>query len=74
MKEALAKAGSSMENVLKVQVALVDPEKNWEPMNEAYNTFLPQGPSRPLLLWIYGFPEARAVAPNRLHRLRGLIG
>jgi 2-iminobutanoate/2-iminopropanoate deaminase len=39
MKEALAKAGSSMENVLKVQVALVDPEKNWEPMNEVYNTF-----------------------------------
>jgi len=39
MKEALAKAGSSMENVLKVQVALVDPEKNWEPMNQAYNTF-----------------------------------
>jgi len=39
MKESLAKAGSSMENVLKVQVALVDPEKNWEPMNDVYNTF-----------------------------------
>lgn len=39
MKQALTKAGSSMENVLKVQVALVDPEKNWEPMNEVYNTF-----------------------------------
>src|SRR3954451_715303 len=39
MKAALEKAGSSMENVLKVQVALVDPEKNWEPMDEAYNTF-----------------------------------
>jgi enamine deaminase RidA (YjgF/YER057c/UK114 family) len=39
MKESLEKAGSSMDNVLKVQVALVDPEKNWEPMNEAYNTF-----------------------------------
>lgn len=39
MKESLKKAGSSMENVLKVQVALVDPEKNWEPMNEVYNTF-----------------------------------
>jgi 2-iminobutanoate/2-iminopropanoate deaminase len=39
MKESLEKAGSSMENVLKVQVALVDPEKNWEPMNEVYNTF-----------------------------------
>jgi 2-iminobutanoate/2-iminopropanoate deaminase len=39
MKNALEKAGTSMENVLKVQVALVDPENNWEPMNETYNTF-----------------------------------
>lgn len=42
MKTALEKAGSSMANVLKVQVALVDPEKNWEPMNEIYNTFFPE--------------------------------
>ena len=42
MKTALEKAGSSMENVLKVQVALVDPENNWEPMNETYNTFFPK--------------------------------
>jgi enamine deaminase RidA (YjgF/YER057c/UK114 family) len=42
MKAALEKAGSSMENVLKVQVALVDPEKNWEPMDQAYNTFFPK--------------------------------
>jgi 2-iminobutanoate/2-iminopropanoate deaminase len=42
MKESLAKAGSSMENVLKVQVALVDPEKNWDPMNDVYNTFFPK--------------------------------
>ncbi len=42
MKESLEKAGSSLENVLKVQVALVDPEKNWEPMNEVYNTFFPK--------------------------------
>ena len=42
MKESLAKAGSSLENVLKVQVALVDPEKNWEPMNEVYETFFPK--------------------------------
>ena len=39
MKNALEKAGSSMENVLKVQVALVDPENNWEPMNDTYNEF-----------------------------------
>lgn len=42
MKDSLAKAGSSMENVLRVQVALVDPENNWEPMNEVYNTFFPK--------------------------------
>jgi 2-iminobutanoate/2-iminopropanoate deaminase len=39
MKSTLEKAGSSMQNVLKVQVSLVDPENNWEPMNEVYNTF-----------------------------------
>lgn len=39
MKDALEKAGTSMDNVLKVQVALVDPEHNWEGMNEVYNTF-----------------------------------
>jgi 2-iminobutanoate/2-iminopropanoate deaminase len=42
MKESLEKAGSSMANVLKVQVSLVDPEKNWEPMNEVYNGFFPE--------------------------------
>ena len=39
MKETLAKAGSSMDQVLKVQVSLVDPEKNLEPMNEVYVRF-----------------------------------
>jgi enamine deaminase RidA (YjgF/YER057c/UK114 family) len=39
MKTSLEKAGTSMANVLKVQVALVDPEHNWEPMNDVYNTF-----------------------------------
>src|SRR5213593_2598522 len=42
MKTSLEKAGSSMENVLKVQVALVDPETNWAPMDEVYNTFFPK--------------------------------
>jgi enamine deaminase RidA (YjgF/YER057c/UK114 family) len=42
MKSSLEKAGSSMDNVLKVQVALVDPEKNWEPMDQTYNTFFPK--------------------------------
>ena len=42
MKNSLEKAGSSMENVLKVQVSLVDPENNWEPMDQVYNTFFPK--------------------------------
>jgi 2-iminobutanoate/2-iminopropanoate deaminase len=42
MKNTLEKAGTSMANVLKVQVSLVDPEANWEPMNEVYNTFFPE--------------------------------
>jgi 2-iminobutanoate/2-iminopropanoate deaminase len=42
MKASLEKAGSSMANVLKVQVSLVDPETNWEPMNEVYNKYFPQ--------------------------------
>ena len=42
MKASLEKAGSSMDNVLKVQVALVDPENNWEPMDQTYNTFFPK--------------------------------
>lgn len=42
MKSALEKAGSSMDNVLKVSVALVDPEANWEPMNQAYDEFFPK--------------------------------
>jgi 2-iminobutanoate/2-iminopropanoate deaminase len=39
MKTSLEKAGSSMENVLKVQLALVDPEKNWDGMNEVYDKY-----------------------------------
>ena len=39
MKASLEKAGSSLENVLKVQVSLVDPEQNWPGMDEAYNKF-----------------------------------
>jgi 2-iminobutanoate/2-iminopropanoate deaminase len=44
MKASLEKAGSSLQNVLKVQVALVDPEKNWEGMNEVYDTFFTTTP------------------------------
>lgn len=42
MKAILEKAGSSMADLLQVQVALVDPDRNWEPMNEAYNTKVPE--------------------------------
>jgi len=42
MKAALEKAGSSMDNVLKVTVSLVDPENNWEPMNQVYDEFFPK--------------------------------
>jgi 2-iminobutanoate/2-iminopropanoate deaminase len=39
LKERLENAGTTMDNVLKVQVALVDPEANWEGMNEVYGQF-----------------------------------
>jgi enamine deaminase RidA (YjgF/YER057c/UK114 family) len=44
MKASLEKAGSSLPNVLKVQVALVDPEKNWDGMDEVYNKFFTTSP------------------------------
>ena len=44
MKETLERAGSSMDNVLKVTVALVDPENNFEPMNEGYKGFFSDPP------------------------------
>lgn len=39
MKTSLEKAGSSMDKVLKVTVSLVDPEANWDGMNEEYDKF-----------------------------------
>lgn len=42
MKDRLERAGSSMANVLKVQVSLVDPENNWPGMNEVYDEFFPE--------------------------------
>jgi enamine deaminase RidA (YjgF/YER057c/UK114 family) len=41
MKTRLEGAGSSMANVLKVHVSLVDPNKNWDGMNEVYNRYFP---------------------------------
>ena len=44
MKETLERAGSSMDHVLKVTVALVDPEKNYAAMNEGYTGFFSDPP------------------------------
>jgi 2-iminobutanoate/2-iminopropanoate deaminase len=44
MKEHLEAAGSSMDNVLKINVAIVDPEKNWDLMNQGYREFFPNDP------------------------------
>ncbi len=44
MKASLEKAGSSLDNVLKVQVSLVDPEANWDGMNQVYETFFTKSP------------------------------
>jgi enamine deaminase RidA (YjgF/YER057c/UK114 family) len=42
MQTLLKEAGASMADLLQVQVALVDAERNWEPMNEAYNGRVPE--------------------------------
>ena len=39
IKQILEGAGSSLHNLLKVQVVMVDPRTNWGPMTEAYNAF-----------------------------------
>jgi len=42
MKALLEGAGSSMADLLQVQVALVDSAGNWEAMNEVYNSRVPE--------------------------------
>ncbi len=39
IKQTLEAAGTSLEQLLKVQVALVDVETNWTGMNDAYMAF-----------------------------------
>ena len=41
MQEILEKAGTSMANVLKVQMTVVDPINNIGPLNEEYSKFFP---------------------------------
>jgi enamine deaminase RidA (YjgF/YER057c/UK114 family) len=47
MQASLERAGTSMANVLQVQVSLMDPERNWEGMIEVFNQFFPE--PRPVL-------------------------
>ena len=42
MAALLEEAGASMADLLQVQVALVDSDSTWEPMNEVYNTKVPE--------------------------------
>ena len=42
LKALLEQAGSSMADLLQVQVALVASANTWEPMNEVYNTKVPE--------------------------------
>ena len=42
MAALLKEAGASMADLLQVQVALVDSDSTWEPMNEVYNTKVPE--------------------------------
>ena len=57
MKALLEEAGASMADLLQVQVALVDSDSNWEPMNEVYNTKVPE--PRPVRSYFgsTGFPR-----------------
>jgi enamine deaminase RidA (YjgF/YER057c/UK114 family) len=57
MKALLEQAGSSMADLLQVQVALVDSANNWESMNEVYNTRVPE--PRPVRSYFgsTGFPH-----------------
>ncbi|HOF19979.1 MAG TPA: RidA family protein [Bacteroidales bacterium] len=41
MKNQLEQAGTSMANVLKVHMTVVDPNNNIGPLNEVYQTFFP---------------------------------
>lgn len=42
MKEVLEDAGSSMANVLKVHMTVVEPNENIPPLNQAYRGFFPE--------------------------------
>jgi enamine deaminase RidA (YjgF/YER057c/UK114 family) len=48
MKGSLEKAGTSMANVLQVSVPLVDPEKNFEALQQVFNQYFPE--PRPALI------------------------
>ena len=50
MKASLEKAGTSMAGVLHVQVSLIDPEKNWDVVEEVFRQAFPE--PRPVLICV----------------------
>ena len=42
MKESLEKAGTSMANVLRIKVSLVDPARNWPAVNAVFEERFPE--------------------------------
>lgn len=56
MKAGLERAGTSMANVLQVQVSLVEPEKNWPAVEEVFRQAFPE--PRPTLS-VFGTPGFR---------------
>jgi enamine deaminase RidA (YjgF/YER057c/UK114 family) len=42
MKGSLEKAGTSMANVLKIKVSLVDPANNWDAVNRVFQEHFPE--------------------------------
>jgi enamine deaminase RidA (YjgF/YER057c/UK114 family) len=55
IKETLERAGSSMDNVLKVYISLVDPEANFDLMNEGYKGFFSDPPPVRSFAGVTGF-------------------
>ena len=56
MKSGLERAGTSMAGVLQVQVSLVEPEKNWEAVDDVFRQVFPE--PRPTLS-CFGTPGFR---------------
>ena len=55
MKERLEAAGSSLDDVLQVHVALIDPQTNFDLMNIAYREFFKKDPPARAFMGSTGF-------------------